>query len=1565
MPPAHEPEVRGDWNDLKGAYYHFIYALWSLLCERDRRVSFYQGNDLHLAVTIPPRLANANTSLPVIGLCALPSDDDLDIWVQLKATTKTWTGASLFAEADNIVVNFLCNALTSRRAGRQYRVRLVTQAAVKSLELTALIAHLDDHRLTNPSLTALNKAIKRVRNRYIDAGEPVPDETELKALAREILDQLRGTEPISLRLLAAEIERELYRLYPDLQTVRFITDRLLGAMFNEAGRGPGEARPLDREWVENTGVPPLFNRGVLDEDAVRACSEMVRDAAPRGWDSSLCTPRADLHSFLDLFVSAPQTLCVVVGPTGYGVTWSVYNWAKHHFNGHLRLFLADDLLTAETQLTTLLSRELRRTTTAHWAPETFLHRLTAASYAGRGPLVLILDGVPAPPSDEQGRVARALARLVTDCKQAHVKLVLTCHTDVWARSPLSDHIVMTDLFHNPDTPPRAGEQVASYSLGALSDGQVGDIVRRRLDPKAAAVIAPYLITPAFGALRSPYLLTLYLQRNREVLHLEGAEPPPGVDELLDDRVAQSLGRVARLIRRDIADVRLAFDTLIDRMWEARRSTLDNRAAVLALDNPLPGLGNTVFTALNDEGLLAATSPIALVEPAVAARCFARALLYHGLDDKALGALSPDHDGPVVVALLRGAPDPIPDAERLLASDEQWLGPVGDGLTQWPRNDIRIVALLAVLTRPDPGAHAFTRPAVCWALGELASRNERAFHWVQDMYEGDREIERYRGGEALAATMNLAPIRVGEIVRERLGQLADELPPGTLSSRPDHALDAALMPLRHVPHPKAAHVAHEIITFFHEVLSRGAAAQQTTDTIRGTLALHLGDAAIDLILTELHAPQATIREHAARALRPVAFERPDKVSDALAEALEHEREPAVIRVLLWAAYPVGIRVPDLLLDALISSPATQWTSAASATTAALTLFLLGSLAGVRPQRVVAMLPRHFAAYSSTERAVLAEALVYAWWCCSEHDDGAGRQVDALRRTALDDVPDDYHAFALRGSIMAYLGGMFPAGGYADELRDKPTALGGIETGLFIVNIDEFTRRHGDELATHTDTRRLEDLLLSCIKAADATEAAVDFGDYHNALFSCATSCLELYVRLAVHRTDPMQALHALPQEWQALWATRRVLAEGSVSQPIIEYAHALCDRFMNGGSAHSAAERRYLLAALAADHIQTLPDAQQHPPPLSLHSAGIGGHNLGFEFAASVNAHPDEALHRLDSAIRSDNDLPILYYWADEARTWATLLIARLYTRMFDKRAIAPSEARDLCTDVQAALTAWPDAPLRHDYALIYGAILTALEGHLPTAVSVDQPTSRIGQSHAFAAQLLVEGWQHTDPAEWLHDTAADPRGLLESADYSASDGSLASHYSRIPQYLYCALPAVRLALVAVAHHHGHSDPVATFMRERGEADKILSDLGWIHDTTEIPTELLLVEIPTTLDSAAESLEKHVKLLPRDERLWNERGFLALRRGDLPIAEQSFAHCLHLLATPTALPSMQALRDGVLYNQACVFARTGHPDKCQQNLDDLSRRGMLDCDWAKEDPDLDNVRSCSWFQELCG
>lgn len=325
MSSTYDAEIRGDWNDLKGAYYHLIYAIWVLVCDRGHRVAFYQGNDLRARpIPIAPSLPQGpDYTLPVVVLSVVPAGRDKDIWVQLKATTDTWSRAGLLA--GNLMVNFLCNALASRRANRDFEVRLVTQGSVKHGEIGELIAQLDDPARRQPSLAKLDKIVAEVQKRCREVGEPVPTRDELRALARAVLAQLNDTVPTSQRALQAEIERDLYRLYNDQATVRDIKAALLGALLDDVAAGPSAAREYDQAWVEHTSPLPLLQRGALDDDAVAACDQALGSAVPHGWGASPCVPREEMLAAFDQFLPAPSPLFVIIEGTGMGVSWGIFD----------------------------------------------------------------------------------------------------------------------------------------------------------------------------------------------------------------------------------------------------------------------------------------------------------------------------------------------------------------------------------------------------------------------------------------------------------------------------------------------------------------------------------------------------------------------------------------------------------------------------------------------------------------------------------------------------------------------------------------------------------------------------------------------------------------------------------------------------------------------------------------------------------------------------------------------------------------------------------------------------------------------------------------------------------------------------------------------------------------------------------------------------------------------------------------------------------------------------------------------------------------------------------------
>jgi hypothetical protein len=204
-----DDEVRGDWSNLKGTDYHLVYALWLLICERVSGVFFYEGNDLHVRLSTPPHLKAQGKALPLIPLHI--EDSDVDVWVQLKASREPWTVSNLLKE--NLLLNFICNAIQSQQGGKPWRTLLITQSWVKRREIEAFT--------NNP--VGFPQLYKKVKHISLKAIERLQADCDVKGLEEEavfnlallILNQLAESEPKYIETLKAEIERELAFAYPD------------------------------------------------------------------------------------------------------------------------------------------------------------------------------------------------------------------------------------------------------------------------------------------------------------------------------------------------------------------------------------------------------------------------------------------------------------------------------------------------------------------------------------------------------------------------------------------------------------------------------------------------------------------------------------------------------------------------------------------------------------------------------------------------------------------------------------------------------------------------------------------------------------------------------------------------------------------------------------------------------------------------------------------------------------------------------------------------------------------------------------------------------------------------------------------------------------------------------------------------------------------------------------------------------------------------------------------------------------------------------------------------------
>jgi len=1026
MSSASENEIIGDWNNLKGTEYHLVYALWLLLHRKVASVAFYRGNDLLAHPIVPPLLHDSETLVTL----QVQLNAEEDEWVQLKATEKAWSISALLRERDNLLANFMCNALSSERAGRPWRVQLITQGPIQQKE----IDHFADHPKEKLGLWKnLTTITARVQRRWQKEGWGVPDAEHLHHIALDILRQLAEIKPFHLETLKAQIETQLaYACYTP-EAVRLTGEALIGALLGDAASGPKNSLVYTIEWVERVAQRPLVLPTLLVSDPVRACAEVVKMTLPPNWEAKHAVPRLGLAHALERFLTARETVFVLTGWSGVGKSWSVADWMTRILDGEARLLLRGSDLDPRRDLRTLIAGKLHRFAPADWSDERcFRHVQAAAGVQRPGLLTIIIDDLHFPVApDEVSRFVRYLGRLIEECREQGVKLVLTCQKHVWDTyaAPLSRTIAPTDIFplrfekemipelesDQQDKPigsllsdaptdifplereqrlltksePEQPGRLYSFLLGDLVFEEVVEILKRRYPAAIAEGIALQLWAPAFAPLRNPYLLNLYLQQYGEVLGEPGGIPAPvEVDTLVDRRVEDALLTVAGNLTCELHTVREAFQTLQRLLWQERTAAVTSlRVAKLLADHLLES-GNAVLREIQNAGLvtIAPTGSVEMAEPTVAARLFARDLelrLRKGED--VLDELLPEVDTDTVSSLLRIVPDPVSLAEKLVGRDHRWVVAVAKGLAQvklMGTNDHKVLAFLTVLTKfPDKKSASFE---VFVALGQLAAREKRAWEWVASLYLSDRIMERFQGGWALSTATEFAPERVETVVRQRL-ELATKIGDAKREKR-EQWLQGALSPLLRLNNKSAAAAGKRLAPEYSQVVGDGESRLgqellRDIDEVRGRTALLSGPDELHALLMELENEEPRVRYRAATALRPILFEYPEPLIAALCSSIRRERNAWVVNRLLWSVYRLEEVAPNDLLDAIEASFVVQWHE--PYITAAVTLALLGDMADRDPSRVFRLLPSSFEGYPSMAKVLLSEMLAYAWWRCSEH------------------------------------------------------------------------------------------------------------------------------------------------------------------------------------------------------------------------------------------------------------------------------------------------------------------------------------------------------------------------------------------------------------------------------------------------------------------------------------------------------------------------------------------------------------------------------------------------------
>lgn len=1092
---------------------------------------------------------------------------------------------------------------------------------------------------------------------------------------------------------------------------------------------------------------------------------------------------------------------------------------------------------------------------------------------------------------------------------------------------------------------------------------------QRLTPEEGRRLSHLFRSPAFAPLRRPYLMERYLEQHKENLrHQEAVLVPINIDALLDSHLEALLLRVATLLNTDEQDVTEAFCALHQQIWMARPHGLSNAAAVAQLEPFLRNHSNQALEAFRQIGILTTRARIRLADTLLAERVLARTFRENylaGREDVKNGIiqqLRPEEDAGVVSALLRSLADedPISLAQALLNRDSRWVTPVAEGLAQCSSQDYRVLAFLTTLTRRQEDTFAV---AGCAALGQLAAQSspqkkgricmQRAFKWVVQLYASGRRKSRRSGSYTLGVTLDFAPERVEAVMRFCMPQILYSTHAN--KEQRDERLYDAFMPLLSINHATAAGVGKRLLTRYSFLVTNVAHSPsrefvREIDEVRGLIAL-FEPGELEGILSDLHSQEIKIRERAARALRSIMFEQPERILDDVCDAIRNESDQHVMNQLLWATYRLLEIAPEKLLDALIGFPVLDWSI--PSLSAGSMLATLSNLAYLLPTRVVSLLPERLNTYDARLRAWLSEGLAFTWWTCAEHASQAREQLTRLAVPDIEDVPTDYRLFAFRGAIIAQLGLACLDIASTRELQGLQTPYPETEMQFFFVNTARFVHNHASDLLSQSSADQLLDLLLRCLIEESQTLVHPVQKTLFKAHNVCTHFCMEMLISLAVAHSDPLSLLHRLPRNWRLVYAVRRLLEAGRREVSILSFARELCNAPVAGSDVQELGERGQLLTQLVS--LSEAPAVTLQELQVTLPALPFTADDRAEAFAGLAEANLEQMLELLSQSLESEDNLPVLYQWGQKAYSWQGLLIARVYERMFDARPIHRSEAYELCEQMLTALYALPTSELQQEYLLVYTTIARLLKEKLPFKLEFSPSSTKdavISRSHAFALELLQQNFPQVIDEQELENRLLDilatgyNRGWWEKTELALKGDTTSIDTSRDLVYVF---PAVRLALIAiaVANKGLKRDFAAQYLEQRALVRAIIAEHHWQFDTND----------QETLQPILAAFEQVDRMAGRDERVRLYSGHLLIKLGRTVEAEEELVQCL-------TMSSCRGINQATaLYDLACIYALTNREDLCRTTLPKAIELWPKFREVMIKDPDFVMVRDLVWFQGL--
>ncbi|MDB5339628.1 MAG: hypothetical protein JWN70_5247 [Planctomycetaceae bacterium] len=1528
-----------------------LYVLWRLTKFPKQRVAFFKGNDLLASELVPP------SNVDLIGECPSYSKidcDGIDIWCQLKNTEGAWTVSEVLK--DNLLLNFIANTYSSDGRNRGWQTELVTTAEIRGRDLGDFATKYELSGGTGDGTNATR--LSEIVDEYLKVAATLPERTvptrsDVLKRACTIIQFFSLQRPISLRTLQAEFRNRLLAAIGDESVADHIEQRLIGEITADTAGGAECAHWYDREWFYRITGLDLEGSKPLDRSISHACNSQVQSQTPDSFDESLFAERADLQIGLTEFIKSSKTCFVIMGRSGTGKSWGLCHWTNFVLRNRARLFLTSGRIQWSSNLQALIAIALRPLTSRAVVSDAELfHKITLpARVSDFGPLVLVIDDIHAP-ADRIETFRADIARLIEECRSYGIKLVLSCQTErASGLRPFSD-IPHELLFHTSDkTPERSPvSDKTTFECKDFSDHELAEAIARRLSPTSFQRSSHKLAAPVFRHIRNPYLLDQLLQDK------SGSTIGPSPEDA-ENYVNSWLGRQILRIRQilmldcglDETSAGIAVDTLFLSLWQQRKHGATRPSLEKEIGETLPAFGQRVVDSLLRRGVVSTARFITLAEPQLAAYGFAQWLRSNKTVEDTLVAFSCQTDSDVLASWLRLHRHPSDVAEALVLQSDEWRSPVAHALSRCNADDHTVTAALIGLARHESSLSSDRNAAE--SLGEFSLRSRVARKWLTTLAvshdDGDTQVAQH----AMWHMMRFVPERVARVVKITVGKLRLTRLSGEDDRRHRRKLARAMRPLRNIETKFAGQIVLDFLSRLRQFaapayLKETAREEYPTvlndpfvkefDELEAVAAYYADQSLFSHICARLKSDDVIERLRAANGLAALGRAAAVEVGPLLAKAAGTECEPAIASRLMWHLVGYAELAPDVVLEAIGRCPANDWQNYELSATV---LSLLEWIVRKGQRQDIPLIPIELLLKDEAGRSRLFDIHLVTLHMYRQTSSNARLQWDRLVSSIefFDHSRPSLEFYRFRSIAVSRL--LTRAG--HNGVSDNPTIVRfEIPHGpgaFFHLQLGPWLESHFNKLIDISDVNEIVAPLMTSLLALKKPGPDLHDSWHKNAMFFTTRDSIDVLVRCLNLLPNPVEYLEKLSHDWEALYASRRLLEIGDQSNAVIEFAQAECAKYDNSATPQAAIERAECVIELRKVNSALVPEIKCDS---SMARAFLGtGDSAADELSAEIDRLPQKILQQVDRVIRTPTDMQIAFDWVRSARSWRSVALSCIFARCADPEPLKLREKWDILEQMVRLIDSLPPSVERDRWHRTYIRIQSGMRSQGYDS-SVESINSALDKSHALAIHIMEA--DDTQPPKW--ELIADPRGWWESDTHKRNQYGGVQRGFGTGYHLCGFLPAVRLALAVRFPTSELRDPAAKWMQDRTKSIVLVKTL---HQSVR------------PIDERIADLRLAIAEMPSQAHIHIALGIHLLKAANLDAAHESFSRVLSLSHADVDD------RASASYNLACVFAKRNDDRRCQQALLDSAAFKPINKNILAQDPDFERVKNTGWFNGILG